>query len=313
LKTIVSLIASATEIACELGLRDQLVGRSHECDYPPDVAALPILSAPKVDPTASSGLIDRAVRSIVQDGLSVYSVRVDELERLKPDLILTQDHCEVCAVSLADVEDALCRLTLEDTAVCSLHPNNLEDVKRDFRRVADAAEVPHRGAELVDRFTTALARIAERAARASTSPTVALVEWIDPPMVAGGWMPELARIAGGTPLIVDSPTAFKTVTWDEIATADPDVMIIVPCGFGVQQTLDELADNSVAAVIQRIPATGRGQCYVADGNAFFNRPGPRLVNSAEILGAILHPTVFAAEAARHRGSFLRWPVTAPAP
>ena len=134
--TIVSLIASATEIACALGLRERMVGRSHECDYPADIETLPVLSNPKVDPTQTSGDIDRAVREIVRDGLSVYRVRVDELERLRPGLILTQDHCEVCAVSLSDVEDALCRLTLEETSVCSLHPNNLQDVVRDFQLVA---------------------------------------------------------------------------------------------------------------------------------------------------------------------------------
>jgi len=307
--TIVSLIASATEIACALGLRERLVGRSHECDYPADIGALPVLSAPKVDPTQKSGDIDRTVREIVRDGLSVYRVRVDELERLSPGLILTQDHCEVCAVSLSDVEDALCQLTLEATSVCSLHPNDLKDVVRDFRQVADAAGVPSRGDELACRFEDGLARIAERTRDVDARPTVALVEWLDPPMVAGGWMPELARIAGGEPVIVETPETFKTVTWADIVRADPDMVIVLPCGYRLEQSLTELEEDAASAGLRTVPAVQRGQCFVADGNAFFNRPGPRLLDSAAILASILHPTLFADEGARHTDAFVRWPTT----
>lgn len=308
-QTIVSLIASATEITCALGLRDRMVGRSHECDYPADVETLPVLSAPKVDPTQKSGDIDKAVRDIVRDGLSVYRVRVDELERLSPGLILTQDHCEVCAVSLSDLEDALCRLTLEETSVCSLHPNNLQDVTRDFQHVADAAGVPTRGEQLVRHFESGLAGIAERTADVDARPTVALVEWLDPPMVAGGWMPELARIAGGEPVIVESPETFKTVTWGDIARADPDVVIVLPCGYQLEQSLTELDEDAASAGLRTVPAVRRGQCFVADGNAFFNRPGPRLLDSAAILAALLHPTRFAHERARYADAFVRWPST----
>jgi len=305
--TIISLLASATEIVCALDLRHRLIGRSHECDYPNDLATLPVLSAPKVDPSNISGEIDRQVRDVVRDGLSVYDIRVAELERLKPDLIVTQDQCEVCAVSLTDVEGALCQVTLKDTKICTLHPNNISDVTADFQRVADASGVPERGRELVDAFARRLADIEQRAAGAVSRPRVAMIEWVDPVMVAGGWIPELVRVAGCEPVIVESPEAFKTVEWSEIVAADPDIVVILPCGYELSKTLGELDDEVLAAALESIPAVQRGKCFVADGNAYFNRPGPRLADSAEILGAISHPGLFPDALARYRDCFVKWP------
>lgn len=304
--TIVSLLASATEIVCGLGLRHRLIGRSHECDYPEDVADLPVLSAPKVDINSASGEIDRQVREVVRDGLSVYDIRVDELERLQPDLIVTQDQCEVCAVSLTDVEGALCQVTLKDTKICTLHPNNIDDVTADFQQVADASGVPERGRELVNAFTRRLADIEQRSAGLSSRPRVAMIEWMDPVMVAGGWIPELVRVAGGEPVIVESPEAFKTVEWSEIAAADPDVVVILPCGYDLSKTLGELEDDVLAVALESVPAVRRGKCYVADGNAYFNRPGPRLADSAEMLAALLHPDLFPDALARYRDCFTVW-------
>jgi iron complex transport system substrate-binding protein len=302
--TIVSLIASATEIACALGLRPQLIGISHECDYPPDVKGLPVLSRPKVDPEQASDVIDREVRAIVREGLSVYRVKVEELERLKPDLILTQDHCEVCAVSLKDVEDALCRVTLTDTKVCSLHPGNLEDIRRDFRKVAAAAGVKERGDQLAGEFDGRLDALAARAKGGGRArPTVAVIEWVEPPMVAGGWMPELVRIAGGEPVIVTQPGHFATVSWEDIAEADPDVVVILPCGFPVERTLRDLAKPELRRALAGLRAVREGRGFVADGNAYFNRPGPRIADSAEILGALIHPAGFTDLAVRHAGTF----------
>ncbi len=305
--TIVSLLASATEIVSALDLRHRLIGRSHECDYPNDVATLPVLSAPKVDPSTSSREIDQRVRDVLRDGLSVYDIRVAELARLKPDLIVTQDQCEVCAVSLTDVEGALCQLTLKDTKICTLHPNSISDVTADFQKVADASGVPERGRELVDVFARRLADIEHRAAGAESRPRVAMIEWVDPVMVAGGWIPELVRVAGGEPVIVESPETFKTVEWSEIAAADPDVVVILPCGYDLTKTLGELDDESWTGALESVPAVNRGGCYVADGNAYFNRPGPRLADSAEILGAILHPDLFPDARARYRYCFAKWP------
>ena len=284
--SIVSLIPSATEIVCALGLRQQLVGVSHECDFPEGVRGLPVLSAPKLDPSLPSGEIDRAVRALLETALSVYRVDLARLAELRPDLIVTQSQCEVCAVPLAEVDSACAQLGLEATMVCSLSPTGLDEVLEDFRRVAQAADVIARGEALVSQV-----RARFDALRASTAgqrrPRVALIEWLDPPMIAGGWMPELLRIAGGEPVIVDEPRRFAQVTWSDVAAADPDVVVLLPCGFDVARTLRELSAPEIAQPLRRLPATGRGRTLVVDGNAYFNRPGPRLAESAELLAGVV--------------------------
>lgn len=281
---IVSLIASATEIVCALGLRDQLVGISHECDYPPDVQGLPVLSEPKVDPRAEGRAIDRAVRDIARQGLSVYRVDTEALERLGPDVIVTQDQCEVCAVSLRDVEAAVCALTLRDTRICSLHPDSLADVERDFRSVGEATGATAAAETLLATFRARLDAVRDRTA-GRPRPRVACLEWLDPVMVAGGWIPELVRIAGGEPVIVTGPERFRTVTWDDVAAADPDVVVIMPCGYDEAHSRRDMAGPTVRDALGAL----RSRVHVVDGNAYFNRPGPRLADSAEILAGLLHP------------------------
>jgi len=251
--TIVSLIASATEIICALDLGDRLVGRSHECDFPTEVLALPTLSAPRVDPEGSSGAIDRDVRRLVREGLSVYRVDVETLQRLRPDLIVTQDHCEVCAVSLRDVEDALCALDLPDTRVCTLHPECLADVRQDFQAVANAAGVPDAGQRLVAEFSRRLETLANRTAPLA-HPRIALIEWLDPPMIAGGWMPELAAVAGTRPVIVEGPETFHTVDWETIVAANPDLVVVLPCGFDLERTRAAVDAPPIREALARIPA-----------------------------------------------------------
>jgi iron complex transport system substrate-binding protein len=302
---VVTLIASATEIVAGLGLADRLVGISHECDYPPEILGLPRLSAPKVDPSQTSAEIDRGVREIIRDGLSVYSVDVAELERLRPDVIVTQDHCEVCAVSLADVEDALCSLDLPETRVVTLHPEDLPDVRADILEVAVALGVPERGRALVEDIDRRLQAVSDGVAEAPR-PRIVLLEWIDPPMVAGGWMPEMARIAGAEPLIVETARRFSQVDWPDIVAADPDLVVVLPCGFDVARTMQELEQPAVAAAMHGIPAVREGRCFVVDGNAYFNRPGPRLADSAELLAALVHPELFPEHLERHRDVIARW-------
>ncbi len=303
----VSLIASATEIVSALGLRDWLVGISHECDYPLGIDGLPRLSAPKVDPELSSAAIDRGVREIVRDGLSVYRVNVEELQRLKPDVIVTQDHCDVCAVSLSDVEEALCKLDLPGTRVLSLHPRDLADVRTDIFTVASGLGVPEKGRRVVRDMDARLREIEERTHRAPRT-RVALIEWLAPPMIAGGWMPELARVAGGSPVIVEDAHRFAEVTWSDIAAADPEIVVVLPCGFDVPRSLRELGDPDVALGMQSIAAVREGSCFIVDGNAYFNRPGPRLADSAEILASVLHPELFAGHVRTYRDAVTRWPV-----
>jgi iron complex transport system substrate-binding protein len=289
--SIVSLIASATEIVCALGLRDRLVGISHECDFPDDVRGLPVCSEPKLDVHQSSGAIDRAVRDLVREGTGIYHVRTEALESLRPDLIVTQDQCDVCAVTLEDVERACSTLTDKAVRICSLRPNTLADIVADFRRVGASAGVSDRAERLVDEFERRLDALRTRTAGA-TRPRVLCLEWLDPPMVAGGWIPELVDAAGGTPVIVSEPTRFRTVGWPEIEAADAEVAIIMPCGYPIGRTVTELRGPDLSAPLRRLRATRTGRTFVADGNAYFNRPGPRIADSAEILAALFHPSLF---------------------
>jgi len=299
--SIVSLIASATEIVCALGLRDRLVGISHECDFPDDVRSLPVCSEPRIDPSQSGGQIDRAVRDLVREGASVYHVRTEVLEKLRPDLIVTQDQCHVCAVSLTDVEQACSTLAHKPVRICSLTPHTLADIYSDFERVGAAAGVPERGGALASELREKLEAL-RGAVAAAPAPRVACLEWLDPPMVAGGWMPELVRIAGGTPVLVTSPERFRKVGWEDIEAADPDVAVIMPCGYPISTTLEELGEVRLGATLRRLRATRTGRTFVADGNAYFNRPGPRIADSAEILAALLHPDRFSLHGGAERWS-----------
>src|SRR5262245_59445195 len=284
---VVSLIASATEIVCALGRGDWLVGRSHECDYPPAVARLPVLTAPKFKVEGSSGEIDRRVREIVRDGLSVYRVDAEALSALRPDLIVTQDHCDVCAVSLRDVEAAVCRWTDRRVAILSLRPDCLADAYADIRRVARVLAAEAQAARLVAEMERRLRALAVEPAR-RRRPRVAFIEWVEPLMAGGNWMPELIEAAGGHNLFGVAGKPSRWMSWDELVAADPEVIIVAPCGFDLQRCLAELPLLKAKPGWTRIDAVMRGRVFFADGNAYFNRPGPRLADSGEILAQVLH-------------------------
>jgi iron complex transport system substrate-binding protein len=304
---VVSLIPSGTEIVAALGFADHLVGVSHCCDHPPSVRGLPVLSESKVDPAGPGQDIDRGVRELIRDGLSVYRVREDAFQAARPDVVVTQDHCEACAVSLSDVEEAVRGFGLPGTRVCSLNPHDLGAVEDDFRAVAAALRVPERGGALVRDFRRRIERV-RALAEGVPRVRVALVEWLHPPMVAGGWMPELAWAAGAEPLLVQEPGAFLEIGWQTLADADPDVVILLPCGFDVGRTLDEIdRDPGLRRAFATVPALCRGDAWVVDGDAYFNRPGPRLADSAELLLAILHPERAERTLAEFGGAALRLP------
>jgi iron complex transport system substrate-binding protein len=263
---IVSLIASSTEMVCALGRGDDLVGRSHECDHPSWVRGLPPVTAPKFPTDGTSYQIDQRIKAILQEGLSVYRVDAAALDALAPDVILTQDQCRVCAVSVADVEAAVCELVRSRPRIVSLEPNLLEDIWRDLQKVADALDVPERGRELVAELR---ARMDAVRRPWTARPTVACIEWIDPLMYGANWMPELVERAGGTPV-----------------AGPADVAVVMPCGFDLARTRAELAGRDVSGWGRRV--------VLADGNAFFNRPGPRIAESLEILAEIVHPEIFGA-------------------
>jgi iron complex transport system substrate-binding protein len=290
---IVSLIASATEIVCALGFEDQLVGRSHECDYPPSVRRLPVCTAPKFDVHGSSADIDRRVKDVLQDATSVYRVDTELLRHLRPDVIVTQTQCAVCAVSEDDVEQALGDWLETRPRVVSLNPNALADVWSDIARVAEALNVPQRGTRLIEELQARMEHMGRRAAALPSRPSVACLEWLEPLMAAGNWMPELVEHAGGRNLFGDAGRHSPAMTWDALCTADPDIIIALPCGFDLPRTREEMQALADHRQWPELKAVRAGQVFVTDGNQYFNRPGPRLVESLEILAEIIHPDTFA--------------------
>jgi iron complex transport system substrate-binding protein len=285
---IVSLLPSATEIVCALGLGDQLVGVSHECDFPPSARGLPIVTATKIDVDRPSRDIDRDIRTLVAGGLGVYRIDAERLAALEPDLIVTQDQCEVCAVSLSDVVHATRELVGGGVQIVSLRPSRLEDVLQDVETVAEAASCAARGREVTARLRERLATL-ERRTRRLPRPRLVCLEWLDPLMAAGNWIPDLADLAGGAYDLVAPGAHSAWLSFEEVATSSPEVLCAIPCGFGLARTQDELATLLAEPRWNDLPAVRAGRSFALESSAYFNRPGPRLVESAEILAAILHP------------------------
>lgn len=287
---IVSLIPSATEIVALLGMSDRLVGRSHECDYPESVKALPVCTEPKFNPEGSSAEIHGRVTDLLQSALSVYRIKTEVLEPLQPTHILTQAQCEVCAVSLGDVEEAVAQLTGIQPQVISLQPNVLADVWADIERVAAAL-----GVSAVEQIAALQQRVEDcRQVTQSLEhrPTVACIEWSNPLMAAGNWIPELVELAGGQSLFGVAGQHSPWLQWDELMAANPEVMIFMPCGYDLQRTRQDAESLSHHPQWSSLKAVQAGEVYITDGNQYFNRPGQRLVDSLEILGEILHPHCF---------------------
>jgi iron complex transport system substrate-binding protein len=296
---IISLLPSATEIVAALGFADHLVGRSHECDFPPGVETLPACSSTKVPVHGTSSEIDERVKEIVAEGLSVYRVDADRLRELRPDLILTQTQCAVCAVTPRDLEQALCTWTGMQPAIVSLEPNNLDDVWNDIRRVADALGVPSLAEELIASLAKRLVAIREEAQTAQSRPTVAAIEWLGPLMAGGNWMPDLIEIAGGRSLLAQPGEHSPFLDWANLSEADPEVILVLPCGFKIAQTIRDLGLLTENPAWANLQAVKQGRVFLIDGHQFFNRPGPRLIESAEIVAEILHPDRFSFG---HRGT-----------
>jgi iron complex transport system substrate-binding protein len=289
---IVSLIASATEIVCALGRGDDLVGRSHECDFPPEVTRLPVCTAPKFDVQGSSRAIDDRVKAVLQDATSVYRVDAELLRKLRPDVILTQSQCEVCAVSEKDVALALCPEVQPQPRVVSLSPNNLDEVWQSIQQVAEALAIPQCGHDLTARLRRRVEQVAAQAHALGTRPTVACLEWLDPLMAGANWVPELVQLAGGENLFGVAGKHSPWLSWQELCRRDPDILVALPCGFDLERTRKELAVLQLRAEWTDLRAVKHGQVFATDGNQFFNRPGPRLVESLEILAEIFHPQTF---------------------
>ena len=299
---VLSLLPSATEIVSALGYADTLVGRSHECDFPEEVAELPVCTEPKVSPELPSEEIHRSVGALLAESLSVYRVDARALRELSPTHVVTQVQCEVCAVSLAEVEKALGEWAGERPslvasrsrpALVALNPASLEDVFADIVRVAAALGEPERGNRLVAGIRTRMGAIAETARSLPRLPRVATLEWLSPLMTAGNWMPELISMAGGSDLLGRAGSHSRWIEWEELAAADPDVLLVFPCGFPLERVTREIGLLTRRPGWDRLCAVQTGRVYLAEANQYFNRPGPRLLETLEIVAEILHPEAFA--------------------
>lgn len=291
-KRVVSLIASATEILWALGKGELQVGRSHECDFPEKVRELPQVTWTKFDTDGRSYQIDQRVKSIVAEGLSVYGVDPEMLNELRPDVILTQDHCQVCAVSLGDVENAVCKIVHSNPRVVSLHPDSLDDIFRDIRQVAEAVNDPDAAERLIEGFHSRIEKVEQSLSQAVWKPRVAFVEWIEPLMAGGNWVPQLIEMAGGIDLLGEAEKHSSQLPLNSLREADPDIIIISPCGFGIARTLEEMPRLRELPWWRQLTSVQNDNVFIADGNRFFNRPGPGVIDSMEMLAEMFHPDLF---------------------
>lgn len=296
---IVSLLPSVTEICFSLGLGEQLVGVTHECDYPPDALSKPKLTRsmlpenlqthPGTKTTSDPGrsaAIDRHVRANVHQGSSLYALDSDLLERLAPDLIITQELCEVCAVSYEIVAVAAKRLR-GDPRVVSLEPATFDDVLSTIETVAQICGVPERAPQVLDALRSRVAALRERT-ESLPRPKTLLLEWPDPPMNAGHWIPDIIELAGGEPVLANPGGNSQKLDWSAITQADPDVIFVAPCGYDLPTAMGAIRELDAHPAWSTLRAVREKRVFAIDGNAYISRPGPRLVESAELLARALH-------------------------
>lgn len=288
---IISLIPSSTEIVCALGLERYLVGRSHECDYPSSVKRLPICTKPKIDVEGSSSEIDKSIKSILKKALSVYEVYIDKLKELKPTHIITQSQCEVCAVSEKDVEWAIYAFTESRPKIISLAPSSLRDIYRDIECVAATFGIEDKGEVFLSSLQERVKNI-EISVKNEYRPRIGCIEWIEPLMAAGNWVPELVELAGGTNLFGKAGKHSPWLNLEELCKENPEIIIVMPCGFNIEKTIQEMSALIKRKEWSNLTAVRNKNVYVVDGNQYFNRPGPRIIDSLEILAEIIHPEIF---------------------
>jgi iron complex transport system substrate-binding protein len=287
---ICSLLPSATEVIASLGLSDELVGISHECDYPPSIKNVPVMVEPMIP---SHGLasddIDRQVHQLVASGQRLYRLKDDLLRQAQPDLILSQDLCHVCAVTPDQLHDALYSMPHQPT-VLTLNPSTVHDVIDDVVRIGDAAGRSVEGHRLATQLRDRLEAIRTRVQDISHRPRVVCIEWLSPLYVAGHWVPEMVQLAGGQDVLAQPGSPSRVVTWDEVLAAAPDVLIVMPCGFSVERTHTELFELMQHPDQWRLSPNLAQRTFLVDASSYFSRPGPRLIDGIELLAAILHPS-----------------------
>jgi iron complex transport system substrate-binding protein len=299
---IVSLLASGTELVAALGLGDRLVGRSHECDHPPWVRRLPAVSRPTFDITGSSAAIDQRVRERLRAGQPLYEVDEAALAALAPDVVITQTHCEVCAVTPSDLAHGG-GSRLRRQPVVALRTGSLQGILDGFLDVSAVLDAARAGEALVADLRGRMADLGGRTA-ALPRPSVVCLEWIDPVFAMGNWGPELVALAGGADKLGTAGAHSVTTPWDAVRAADPDVLVVAPCGFGLDRAAQEMPLFAQRPGWAQLRAVRAGRVFVADGNLYFNRSGPMLFETPEILAELLHPTFFPG---RHEGTaWARW-------
>ena len=286
--SIVSLLPSATEMICALGLEDRLAGVTHECDFPEFVRRLPKVTRTLIPVEAPSVEIDRLVRERLQASRALYTLDLPVLERLRPELIVTQALCEVCAVAEDEVRAAACTLP-GSPQVINLEPQNLSQLFTAIRQLAQAAGVERKGEEVVGGLMARVEAVSARTAGIRNRPRVVLLEWLAPPFSCGHWSPELVRLAGGVEGLGREGLRSRTLRWDEVTAWQPEVVFIACCGFSVERTMEDVPSLWSVPGWQDLPAVRSGRVYVTDGSHYFSRPGPRLIDSLEILAHTLHP------------------------
>lgn len=288
---LISLLPSATEILVKLGLEKNLVGVSHECDFPETVHSLPRLTSTRANPSLDSAGIHQSVLKIMKNAVSVYDLDVELLKSLKPDFIVTQDLCDVCAVSFSQVEEA-CRELL-DCQIISLKPKRLGDIWTDVFNTAELLGRKQEGHEFQKEVDQRIQAVRERLADwAKARPNILTIEWIDPIYVGGMWLPEMIHIAGGKVCISESGQPAPIVNREDLEKLEPDVVIVKPCGYKLEQTLKEMGLLRNQIPWKSWQSRLGTRFYLVDGNSYFNRPGPRILDSLEILAHCIHPDLF---------------------
>jgi iron complex transport system substrate-binding protein len=289
---ICSLLPSATEIAFALGLGDEVVGVTHECDYPPEAKKRRIVVKSVIDPERQdSGEIDRLVREHVQKKKSIYTIDLPSFQAAAPDFILTQDLCDVCALDYNEVIEAA-RSLARAPKIVTLAPSTLSDVLRDIESVGNAAGRNREAMALVTSLKQRIERVRERTARSDKRPRVACIEWLDPIYNAGHWLPEMVALAGGIDGLGEKGETSKQIGWEAVRAFAPEVVVLMPCGFDVARSLKEASLLSRLDGWNELPAVKSGSVYAVNGSAYFNRSGPRLIDGLEILAQIIHPEIF---------------------
>ena len=289
---ICSFLPSATEIVYSLGLGDSLMAVSHECDYPPEALDKPKVVRGRFDASSLSGReIDRVVSEMYARGERIYEVDQAVLDDAKPELVLTQELCDVCAVSYEDVQQAVVRLETPPV-VMSLDPGSIGDVLQDIENVGRFTATLPLAKEIVGALQTRIYNVRSQAAGSEHQPRVACVEWLEPTIVAGHWLPEMVEMAGGVDALAESGQPSKRITMDDLREADPDVLVLMPCGMGVQRGLDDLSGLENLGEWRELRAVREGRVFMADAGAYFSRSGPRLVDALELLAQMVQPEIF---------------------